>query len=331
MKKIGLFLIAFSVLPLVSFADYTIIKNESVNHDYQAWITNGWVAFSHTATSTVQAADRLDMYACYNTSAPTGNAYLGIYTLSGSTFQHIGSSTVSMAGNLENCATYPAGSSSSTLTFIFDDQLQWVPGVTLYFVFYADPGGTNGNIRMLGSPDPNPYTWRAFYSATTSLPQTTYESIGSQYRNLTGVLRATGVPPITYNASTSPVACSTFDIGCYLSNGLVYIFYPSESAVQALRDLSLASTSPFGYVYDLTALWENWDSATNTPVSGITVDLTPFFGSVIAGSTTMEVLSASGTRAILGTTTWDLLQFLWTCSYIIAFMWYVWYRANSLV
>lgn len=124
----------------------------------------------------------------------------------------------------------------------------------------------------------------------------------------------------TYNASNTPISCETFDIGCYIATSMGVLFVPDQSIVAEFSALTLASSSPFSYVYDVGTIATELNQAGTTtlkfeiPVFGRNVTL------FSTGSTT-EYIGATN-AATLNT----MLQMV-TALMVVS---YVWARSKSL-
>lgn len=98
----------------------------------------------------------------------------------------------------------------------------------------------------------NMYSFWSTFASTTAFIQTlvTYTPPGGG---------STGSPDY--------LDCSGLDIFCYLSNAFQYVFYPSEESVDQFSTLTLASSTPFSYLYDVPDLMDDFflQSTTTTP------------------------------------------------------------------
>lgn len=75
--------------------------------------------------------------------------------------------------------------------------------------------------------------------------------------------------PVTLSASSSARACGLTDIGGCIYNAGVSLFAPNQTSVDKFKTLTLASSSPFSYVYDLGNLYN--DIFTQSTTTDITV------------------------------------------------------------
>jgi len=118
--------------------------------------------------------------------------------------------------------------------------------------------------------------------------------------------------------------------GC-IRSGFAYLFSPSHTTVDQFTRISLASSSPFGYVYDIRDRFVT-DTATTAPQALLSADLTPFLASTTGSSSIIvPVLSAASVRNTLGTNVWSFLQNLLSVCLWIGFIWYLWYKAHHLI
>lgn len=291
--SIGIFFSLFSY----ASADYTVSQNMGSFYTITGWSSvsgasttqSGHMGMVWTATATASQIDRIDIPLCTNTASPTGTLYLDVWSVSDTgNRQAIASSSLSASGNVwQPCGTPNA----TTTTFVFTPKIQVVAGVRIFFDFWSD--------------SPNTYTWyvthnqssdnRAVYMpAGSTTPFTTTESLfGANARGLTYILRATGIPPVIYNASSSNVSCETFDFGCYFSQALNYAFYPDEATLDGFENLNFASSSPFGYITDMDSALQTFMTALNATSSSfkITLDMTTLdnTSSVFSGVSTSSI------------------------------------------
>jgi len=330
--KHWIIIVAFLVIPGIALADYEVFDLNPVPANQPIANVNEWqmvgmpsgglpTFVEYITDATVTQFDRVTLPLCRAGGANGGAIWLEVRSTATSG-PIVASSTLTVnSGNVWSTGCTSSIINATTSTFVLNQNVQWLEGGTFYFVFRAV--GTTGNFYL--SFDVDDGDNGKFLGAGASPPTWLGDFYWTSMQGL-----ALGIPPVAYNASSSNVVCDTFDFGCYIGQAFSFLFIPSTETVKALTQISFASSSPFGEVIAIKEIWNEWSSATNTPESGITVDLTPFFGAVIAGSTTMTVLSASDTEAFLGATTWDLLQLLWQTGIIIGFMWYCWFRANSV-
>jgi len=104
----------------------------------------------------------------------------------------------------------------------------------------------------------------------------------------------------------TPIDCGTFDIGCYIKNGFVWLFYPDSETVTKFQSLTLENSFPFSYAYEILDLREELFNATSTATTTVSVNIHNFGK---AGTSTITFLSkamlenvpfASTVKTILG-------------------------------
>jgi len=116
------------------------------------------------------------------------------------------------------------------------------------------------------------------FTISTSTPS------GPAYSTSTTPTSATSSQP--YSAPT-PLVCDTFDIACYLKNAFVWLFYPTTESVSQFTTLSLATTFPFSYIYDVGNIYTELMSQTAT--SSLTISVP--FHTVASSTAALTILS----------------------------------------
>jgi len=218
----------------------------------------------YVADATVTQFDRLTLPFCRSGGANGGVIDLEIRS-STTTGPIVASSSLTVnSGNVWNTGCGVSIVNGTTSTWVLNQNVQWVSGVTFYFIFYArgttgtyyfsdyKTAGNNGISYETGSVPASPARWDSMKGY------------------------ALGIAPVTYNASSSNVVCDTFDIGCYISQGLAWAFYPDPADIEQFQNLSLASSSPFGYIYDMDDALQSFMTGLNATTSSfkITLDMT---------------------------------------------------------
>jgi len=102
------------------------------------------------------------------------------------------------------------------------------------------------------------------------------------------------------NASSTIPQCGFTHIGACIAQGFAWAFIADPDALAAVQSLSLASTSPFGYGYELSSIISNLSSSSSVPYS-YTLDLTSV-------QTQLQTIVPSQT---LGTTSVELFNVCW--------------------
>jgi len=357
MHRKGIFEIALiAILSFVffgntAFADYSAFQNhlvstsgpDNVNTAMSSSGSND-VFIEYIATSTVTLFDRLDVALCRNSGTAGGSIHLEVRTSASTTGPIIASSTLAINdGNVYSTTTTPGqycnygieGVNQHMGTFVLNNTVQWVSGVTIWFRFrLVNSLGdiyfslNNGNTFGFGN---NLYLWRnnavlkTNYGADYASPIVTGYALGSVPAN-----QNQGI----YNASTTASVCTSFDIGCYISTGLAWAFYPTIPISEQLAELGETASDqvPFGYVVDIYDKFAAY-STTGTTSLNISVELSGlmnFMGGTY-GSTSMTIISGTGLRNTLGTSMWNFIQNILKALLWFSFAIYVYRRSIKLL
>lgn len=272
-------LIASILAPVsVAFADYAAFQNtygnpapvDGTNITLIGLSGSSRFDLSYLATTTVTQFDRLDLALCRSGGTSAGSINLEVRYNSTSSAV-LASSTVLSAGNVVSdgtCATGVVNNATST-TFVLNNNLQWVSGVTVFFTltFQGTAGSYYITLVNKATYYPNNLNYFAYADNELMYPA----GLGKTYGWI-GVGRGLGTSPtnqnqgVIYNASGTAVICTTFDVGCYITTSISFLFTPDDASVQRYRDLTFASSSPFGYVYDIPDMYETLLTASATPI-----------------------------------------------------------------
>jgi len=109
----------------------------------------------------------------------------------------------------------------------------------------------------------------------------------------------------TLPGSPQPIDCDALDIACHLKNAMVWLLWPSQDSVDAFQSLTLETTWPFSYAYEIGTIREELFTATETGTSTIGVTV-PGFGTItFLSKDMMENVPYSGlVKTILGWILW---------------------------
>jgi len=326
------------LVPAFAFADYTAFQNvsppgQTLDSDYTMFgfsAGGGTMGFRYDATSTVTNLGTVVVPLCRYLGADGGSVFLEVRTTA-STGPIVASST--LTNNSTNIST--SGCTSSLLNatssyFILNNRVQWVSGVQLYFIFRAV--GTTGSFYLslngAGASDLGRYTW-----LVDGVPKV---EIG-EYWNVFASGVSSGLPPYSppdYNASTTAVICSTFDVGCYISTAVSFLFYPSIPLSEQVAELASTTrgVSPFGYVFDFydTIYTASQTATTTLSVSVELSGIMNWLGGNFA-TTTVTVLSGAGLRSTMGTSMWNFSQTLLSALLWVGFILYLYRRSIHLL
>jgi len=225
--------------------------------------------FEYTGDATVTQFDRVTLPFCRYGGSNTGDIYLEVRS-STTTGPIVASSTLAVnSGNIWSTGCNSTYINATTSTFVLNENVQWLSGVKMYFIFR--PVSTTATFMFsFRSTVGYDTTLNGIYGELGSFP-ILYAGAYRLYTSSDGY--ALGIQPQEYNASSSVVVCTSWDLGCYFLQGLVNAFVPSDASIDRIKNLTLASSSPFGYGYELPNVISNLSSATTVPYS-LTIDLT---------------------------------------------------------
>lgn len=315
---IGLLLSLF-LLPLSVLASYEAYTYYGDGTDRPSATAGGTVGIQYVATSTHYNINQVQIRA-YGTGSGYV-AFLNVYlrNLFTDQFTPIASSSVTVQ------------TSFSTTTFTLDRSLQLAQGGAYMFEIVPDPAlGTSTN-RIFVSASPkvgsDPTTlYIAPYGTTTGLT-TTYGSYagGSNYMSAPLILISSNnvAPNLPLDDIVNKTCESLLDIFCQLSKAIAWAFYPSQSVISIVSNISFASSSPFSYFYDLSDYAQTLKNGSSSDPS-LSVNIgalsTSFSLSQIASSTG----HANEVRSYIGYFVWFIALFG-----AIAQIKYIWNNNNN--
>jgi len=330
MIKIILTIILLTTASFAS-ADYTVFElnpipvNQPIGsvNDYQmvGFSDDGFFRYiEYNTDATVTQFDRITLPLCRSGGANGGEIYLEVRSTATSG-PIVASSTLAVnSGNVWNTGCASTIINATTSTFVLNQNVQWLTGGTFWFTIKAV--GTTGTFYL--SFDVNNGSGAKFYGVGT--PPTWLGQF--YYTSMTGY--ALGIPPVVYSASSSNVSCGTFDVGCYISTAISFLFYPEDWTFDQLNDLQdqLASTTPFGYGYELVST-VNTALATGTSSFELTADLSDF-GTVFQNATSVPIVSSEGIINFIGDD-WDMIQNVLITGLYLMLLSYFWKRFFSTI
>lgn len=327
MQKLMLAVLFAVMLPMGASADYTAFSVNAIppgtsvaSPDYaMAGLSAGsgqWIV-EYVGTGTVTQLDRVTMPFCRFGGSNGGVVDLEIRS-STTTGPIVASSSLAVnSGNVWSTGCNVSFVNGTTSTWVLNQTIQYLSGVTLYFIW--TPRGTTGTFYF------SHYLNATIGEAPTFANTSTYFKPSTKYYMTSMTGYALGIPPVVYSASSSNVSCGTFDVGCYITTGLSFLFYPEDWTFEQLDTLQdqLASTSPFGYGYELVDTINNSLSVASSSFA-ITADLSEF-APQFEDATSVPIVSSEGIRAFAGDG-WDLVQTLLAGGLILMLLSYFWFR-----
>jgi len=262
------------------------------------------------ATSPGRSVRQIELPFCRSGGTSVGNITLEVRTTASTSPNVVASSTIagSTVSSSALCNNLPAVNATTSI-FQLNNALDYEVGTSLYFTLRFV--GTSGTYLISGVQAGT--TGEAWANDTPMGPGWSISGIG------------TGILPQIYNASSSAVVCDTFDIGCYISTGFLFLFYPEDWTFDQLTELqdTLASSTPFGYGYELV---DTINTALNTATGSfaITADLSDF-GTMFQNATSVPIVSSEGIITFAGDD-WDLVQGILAGGFYLILLSYFWFR-----
>jgi len=296
-------LFAVFLFPAISYADYEVFDLNPVPANQPIGSVNAWqmvgmpaggapTFVEYLTDATVTQFDRVTLPLCRAGGANGGEIYLEVRSTATSGPIVASSSLAVNSGNVWSTGCTSSIINATTSTFVLNQNVQWLTGGTFYFVFRAV--GTTGTFYL--SFDVDDGSNGKFLGGGASPPTWLGDFYWTSMQGL-----ALGIPPAIYNASSSIIVCEgILDIDCQIGRGFAFLFVPSDASIAEIQAISLASTSPFGYGYELTAIVSDIEAGTTTPYSYV-LDLTSV-------QTQLQTIVPSQT---LGTTSVELFNVCW--------------------
>jgi hypothetical protein len=290
------------------------------------------LAFEIIGTSTVTLFDRVTMPFCRSGGAEGGYIQLEIRSTT-TTGPIIASSTLSVnAGNVwsTGCASAPFENATSS-TWVFNNTLQYVADV--HFFVIATPRDVDplSTFYWTYRKQASASGYGKIYNANPLVPYT----ITGDYVYVYAKGYALGSTPTNqgqgiYNASSTAALCTSFDIGCYLSNAFAWAFYPTITLSDQLADLASTTNAqiPFGYATDVGELINTIFTQATTSLN-ISVEISGLLNFMNAGysSTSMTLLSGTALRSTMGSSIWSFIQNILKGLFWLGFAFYTYRRA----
>jgi len=254
---LGAFCAVF-ISPLNAFAGYTPAQN------FGAIVGTRTEQFTieYTATTTQEVA-QLSVVTCSTVGTGDGVFFVA---LTGSNAVPSDRHRVATSTTATTATTCPT---TATTTVVFAPSLQVVPGVHLTFIAYqTSPTNVQHVVGTLNTNYPC-FHYGVHTSGWDSCATDSWGSFFSTYSSSTAPNPQFCAPGNPYCTPVAPLTpeCAFTDLGGCISQGIAFVFYPSEESKLALsRTPKFASTSPYGYVANFGELITLMENATNTPL-----------------------------------------------------------------
>lgn len=286
-KIIGVLLLGFFCVPFMAFALTEGYRTGTVNADVEySWgqARNGWAYHKIDPSDTYWRYQAVEIPLCKYNESGTGTVYLELRNAT-TTGTIVASSSVALS-SVNPCGKQLGGYflSSTTLFTLNNEVDNWD---TLFLNFRYSSTNSGGTLYS-----------QYFQEVPATANHVLTDSGGAPYQPFGGnsqvlIITTYTDPNLIYagfnvGSSTRIIECDSWaDIDCQISNAITLLFWPSQETLDEWRSLSLASTSPFGYVYDLGDVYDTVASATGTPFA-LTIDfstIAPQFGSTATTGT----------------------------------------------
>jgi len=267
-------------------------------------------AFGHIATSTHTISSLT--FITLGTGATSETIY--ITAVSGLGFATNGGVTVATSSSVT--VTSSAGGSATT-TVNFTPAIQRYPGNEMTFVFHSEDT-TNHTVvfTQYNSSSFPAYVFNYLGSGIWENGSVVGAAYAASWFSTTGETATTsfcasGNPNCL--ASQPPVSpeCEFFtDFGGCIAQSFAFLFIPTPEIANSLFDITLASSTPFNYLYELNGYFITLRDGTATS----TIISTPFMGSTIV------LFNSANIAAVVGTSWANLFVIVRTLiSYMIWF------------
>jgi len=332
-------------LPFVVSADYVAVENSfdgSETSDTSKWALIGLnegmkLDVLIYGTSSYSLVDSLEFAIC-NNGTSAGRLDLEVRHMSTSS-AIVASSSLSMSAfPTISCGVGGVIHGATSTAFALNAYISQTEILPMYVTIYARGGLSASayfswrNVTLQGS-----YV-TAYRDNVLQAPLSLGYTYSPWARFISqGISGGEGIR-VDYTASTSAIVCTNLEglwniVGCAFSSALAFVFYPDENSLSAFNTQynRLASTSPFGYAFDIvdTITLHSSDTATSAL---LVVNIGGVFGST-TGSTTqyLTLISATSFENILGTQMWDLIMMLFSYSLWFAWLWWVWGKVMEII
>jgi len=288
---IGIF---FSVFSIAS-ADFTPASynwdgsttSEEYSYGFSASATEFGVV--HTATTSLVGISSITMNLCKYANVG-GSFYMVVwYNGTSSPYTSVATSAPISVSDLVTCI--PAGSTyiASSTNFILGNTFNATIGAKLYFrIFPSVTGG--GAVIVQGNQFLKTDGLKNWYAGAQGIYPTTWNT---DYYAYPYVKINTGLP--SYSNTWTDLVNSAKADECQgvIECAIAWTFYPDPQTLAQFQSINFASSSPFGYVYDMDDALQTFMTALNATSSSfkLTLDMTTLGNTadVFAGVSTSSI------------------------------------------
>jgi len=266
---IGIFLSLFSYASAQNFVPASYQYPGSGDTDYPfGFVVGTELTILHTATTSLAGINAISIAGCVYLPTGGGNVYLEVwYNGTTTPYSQVASSSLALSNFYTCSGGIPISDASSSVTFLLNTPVNATAGDSLYFKFRLASGATsiywayeNKNpasafIGFLNGNVPYVYTGK-FISAFMKLESGLFP-YSTSWADLV-------------NASLGNTCDGIFECA------FAWAFAPSPESLAQFQNLSFASSSPFGYIYDLDTAYQSFMTGLNATTTNfkITLDMT---------------------------------------------------------
>jgi len=218
----------------------------------------------HTATSSIAGATIVSPYLCY-TIGNTGTLEAEVWLNGTTTGTLVASSTIEK-NILPLCITSGAHYLGSSTPFVLNRSFNATVGQSI-FVRFRQNGGT-GNFYFTGDSIASPQNFVLYVGGGPYISGgkgvDTFMKIGS------------GLQPYSTAWSDLVAGAKSNECDGIIECAVAWAFWPDPLAVEQFKSINLASSSPFGYIYDMDTALQTFLTALNATSSSfkLTLDMT---------------------------------------------------------
>jgi hypothetical protein len=294
MKKNAILILAFLFLipswASASFSPASYNWNgATTSENYTYGFSSGATEYGvvHIATTTLVSINSVSLNLC-NYNNATGNFYMVVwYNGTTSPYTSVATSSTLSASDLPTCI--PTGNTyyASTTAFVFGNTFNASSGDTLYFRIYPSITG-EGSVMVQGTQylTSDGIFAGDFYAGSQGAYPTIYNT---SYYSFPFTKINSGIPAYSTTWADIVESAKASDCSNLFTCALAWAFYPSATVWEQVGDLTLASSSPFSYIWDIGDLFNM--SFANASTTSLVVTV-PWFSPTGTSTVTIVDLRA---------------------------------------
>lgn len=247
-------LLGLLLLPFIASAETAVITSNGTP-DYSFGNYNTY--FEIAENTTYYRMNAMDVPICRLVSGGALNGVINVQVRSATTTGTIvASSTIATIPDCggEIGSYYPA----STTRITFNNEFATDP-INSLFIKFEYQGNTGTIYHQYIGDNATKYFGRL------SPESIRYQYLGEYLRPVFTMYTDTSVwtGNNRVGSTTRMIECDNwYDLDCQISNAITFLFFPSDDTLEEWQNISLASSTPFGYVYDIPATFSKIYSTT---------------------------------------------------------------------